>query len=588
MAEIKELQSLTTPKGVYNSFPDKTAREQLGGKLNAPDSVKAGDYLRVQSIGADGTVVLEGAEGTGDGSGQNVELDATLTKSGKAADAAAAGKRLTAVETALSTGGAQSRLKGKLIGIIGDSISSLTRGPIPYYTYISERNGGIEYSIRGISGGKLVSYAAEDISADCGMVFVMGGTNDFNGSQPLGQVGDTTRDTFCGGIYALISDIRARSPQATILFATPIGASRAWSASESQNYADHPEMGGVKMIEFVDKMIEVCGYLHVPCLDMFRLSGLDPTNTLEYEADGLHPNSHGQEKMSYVIEEFWKRYYVAPPTEGGGSAVTLPGITAEFDDSASVTVDNSMADLRQHLTVTAIYSVGTSEVVTSYTLSGALDEVGTTTITVIYAGKRTTFDVAVGPSGASQTVTVKVTVEGKTEQDFGASHPIKFKIAQDGTVSSGYVGWMNMRVSTVFDVSGAAAITPDAVERPDRLDKTSQYTAEPHILVSAHFYDYNMELVGYAICDNISYMYGEGDNRDQNYAEVLNSSTINELNGIPVVRYTYTEKYDPMHIKAPVIPVPANASFAQFNTYAGDNNGATIPVGSELNVIISY
>ena len=29
MAEIKELQSLTTPKGVYNSFPDKTAREQI-------------------------------------------------------------------------------------------------------------------------------------------------------------------------------------------------------------------------------------------------------------------------------------------------------------------------------------------------------------------------------------------------------------------------------------------------------------------------------------------------------------------------------------------------------------------------------
>lgn len=72
MAEIKELQSLTTPKGVYNSFPDKTAREQLGGKLNAPGSVKAGDYLRVQSIGADGTVVLEGAEPPGEDSGQNL------------------------------------------------------------------------------------------------------------------------------------------------------------------------------------------------------------------------------------------------------------------------------------------------------------------------------------------------------------------------------------------------------------------------------------------------------------------------------------------------------------------------------------
>ena len=71
MDEIKELQSLATTKGVYNSFPDQTARKDLKAKLNAPDSVKAGDYLRVQSIGAEGTVVLEGAEGTGNGSGQN-------------------------------------------------------------------------------------------------------------------------------------------------------------------------------------------------------------------------------------------------------------------------------------------------------------------------------------------------------------------------------------------------------------------------------------------------------------------------------------------------------------------------------------
>lgn len=72
MEEVKELQTLATTKGVYNSFPDKTAREQLGGKLSNPGGLKVGDYLRVQSIGADGTVVLEGADGTGGGdSGQN-------------------------------------------------------------------------------------------------------------------------------------------------------------------------------------------------------------------------------------------------------------------------------------------------------------------------------------------------------------------------------------------------------------------------------------------------------------------------------------------------------------------------------------
>ena len=74
MDEIKELQSLTTPKGVYNSFPDKTAREQLSGKLDAPGGVKAGDYLRVKSVREDGTVVLEGGVHTGGDSGQNATL----------------------------------------------------------------------------------------------------------------------------------------------------------------------------------------------------------------------------------------------------------------------------------------------------------------------------------------------------------------------------------------------------------------------------------------------------------------------------------------------------------------------------------
>ena len=40
---------------------DATARRQLSGKLDRPNGLTVGGYLRVQSIGEDGTVVLEGA-----------------------------------------------------------------------------------------------------------------------------------------------------------------------------------------------------------------------------------------------------------------------------------------------------------------------------------------------------------------------------------------------------------------------------------------------------------------------------------------------------------------------------------------------
>ena len=59
---------------------DVTARRQLAGKLDAPGNVKAGDYLKVESVGEDGTVVLVGAEGPGGDSGQNLDYSAAINK----------------------------------------------------------------------------------------------------------------------------------------------------------------------------------------------------------------------------------------------------------------------------------------------------------------------------------------------------------------------------------------------------------------------------------------------------------------------------------------------------------------------------
>lgn len=93
------------------------------------------------------------------------------------------------------------------------------------------------------------------------------------------------------------------------------------------------------------------------------------------------------------IDEHGKTYYDAledalyPPAE-------LARISAVFDSSAVIYNTNTLDDLRQYLTVTAIYSDHTTATVTEYTLSGMLAE-GTSIITVNYEGKTTTFIVAV-------------------------------------------------------------------------------------------------------------------------------------------------------------------------------------------------
>lgn len=74
--------------------------------------------------------------------------------------------------------------------------------------------------------------------------------------------------------------------------------------------------------------------------------------------------------------------------------VNLASITAVYTQSGAVDIYDSLESLRSDLVVTAHYTDNTSAVVTSYTLSGTLT-IGTSTITVIYGGKTTTFNVTV-------------------------------------------------------------------------------------------------------------------------------------------------------------------------------------------------
>ena len=73
----------------------------------------------------------------------------------------------------------------------------------------------------------------------------------------------------------------------------------------------------------------------------------------------------------------------------------ISSISAVFTQGSATIYDTDSLDtLRQYLTVTATFSDSTTATVTDYTLSGVLT-VGTSTITVSYGGKTTTFNVTV-------------------------------------------------------------------------------------------------------------------------------------------------------------------------------------------------
>ena len=76
----------------------------------------------------------------------------------------------------------------------------------------------------------------------------------------------------------------------------------------------------------------------------------------------------------------------------------LVSISAVYTQSGDVYPDTSLDDLKTDLVVTAHYDNSTTEIVTTYTLSGTLT-VGTSVITVSYGGKTTTFNVTVSSDG---------------------------------------------------------------------------------------------------------------------------------------------------------------------------------------------
>lgn len=114
-------------------------------------------------------------------------------------------------------------------------------------------------------------------------------------------------------------------------------------------------------------------------------------------------------KVAYIDDQgadYYQDLYDAlyPPKE-------LLYITAVYTQTGTVYDDASLDSLRTNLVVTAKWEDNTETYVTTYTLSGTLTA-GTSTVTVSYNGKTTTFDVTVTARPALSSITAVYTQSG--------------------------------------------------------------------------------------------------------------------------------------------------------------------------------
>lgn len=156
----------------------------------------------------------------------------------------------------------------------------------------------------------------------------------------------------------------------------------------------------------------------------------------------------------------------------------LVSISAVYTQSGTVYDNQTLDSLKSDLVVTAFWDNQTTTTVTDYTLSGTLTE-GTSTITVLYADKSTTFNVTVTHATVQYTITNTLT---QCTNSNNAS-VINELTAYSGTLTanSGYVmGTVSITMggtditSTAYDsstkaisiasVTGNIVITAEAVE----------------------------------------------------------------------------------------------------------------------------
>jgi hypothetical protein len=133
------------------------------------------------------------------------------------------------------------------------------------------------------------------------------GTNDYGHETPMGTIDDMEDISFYGALNVIIPGIQKAQPDAKLVWITPthrygFGTSKLLGTAFTYDYL--PNGRGYSLNDYVDAIREVCEKYDVPVIDLFTLSGMDPSLSevrTQYMPDGLHPNAAGHEKIAAII-----------------------------------------------------------------------------------------------------------------------------------------------------------------------------------------------------------------------------------------------------------------------------------------------
>lgn len=139
------------------------------------------------------------------------------------------------------------------------------------------------------------------IPLDTKVLTIMGGTNDYGTSTPLGRDLPTNENptldesTFIGALCSMIEKIQTRVPNCRIILMTPIPRYHK-GKYESKNRA------GLLTSDYAKAIKNVAAFYALPCIDLHSKVGWNKVNGDHYLKDGIHPNkTMGYPRMSEIV-----------------------------------------------------------------------------------------------------------------------------------------------------------------------------------------------------------------------------------------------------------------------------------------------
>lgn len=207
---------------------------------------------------------------------------------------------------------------GKRVNWLGDSIVAgydfddivcAEMGLIQQYEY-GLNASTISLNANGSDGRDAMCIRYANMTDDCDIVIVSGGTNDWMYAwAPIGDINSVANNTFYGAMKTLCEGLISKYPDKVILFTTPIKRAQPFTNGDGGTYTpdgvettpNSKNKYGKTLGDYADIIKEVCGYYSIPVLDLYRESGLDPNIQQQkayFDEIGTHPNETGRKIMA--------------------------------------------------------------------------------------------------------------------------------------------------------------------------------------------------------------------------------------------------------------------------------------------------